>query len=87
MEWVGLKDAIHMSSSSGKLLLHLIACFAEFEADLIRARVNASLDNARRKGVKLGRPSKLDLNRVLELRKQGQWSEQCCQKSPRVNLV
>jgi DNA invertase Pin-like site-specific DNA recombinase len=71
VELVSLKDSIDMSSSSGRLLLHLISCFAEFEADLIRSRVNAGLDNARKNGVRLGRPPKLDHAKVLDLRRQG----------------
>ncbi len=71
VELVSLKDSLDMSSSSGKLLLHLIACFAEFEADLIKSRVTAGLDNARRKGVTLGRPRRLDPAKVLALRQKG----------------
>lgn len=71
IELISLKDSLDMSSSAGKLLLHLIGCFAEFEADLIKARVNAGLENARKKGIRLGRPPQLDHAKVLELRKQG----------------
>jgi DNA invertase Pin-like site-specific DNA recombinase len=37
-------------------VFHVIAAMAEFERELIRERVNAGLAEARRKGIKLGRP-------------------------------
>src|SRR5690606_15340854 len=48
VEFVSLKDSLDLSSASGRLLTHLLGAFAEFEADLIRSRVNAGLANARR---------------------------------------
>ena len=53
--FVSLKDAIDMTSSTGKLLFSLVGAFAEFERDIIRTRVMSGLDNARAKGVRLGR--------------------------------
>src|SRR5579864_2155409 len=41
-----------------RLLMHLMAAFAEFERDLIRERVKAGVLNARAKGKQLGRPGK-----------------------------
>lgn len=40
---------------AGKALFHIIASMAEFERELIRERVKAGLDNAKRKGKRLGR--------------------------------
>ena len=41
--------------------MQIIGAFGEFEASIIRERVRAGVENARRKGVKLGRPTlKLD---------------------------
>ena len=45
------------STPSGKLLFSLIGAMAEFEREIIRERVKAGLENARRKGKTLGRPS------------------------------
>jgi len=36
-------------------MFHIIGAMAEFERELIRERVKAGLDNARRKGKRLGR--------------------------------
>jgi DNA invertase Pin-like site-specific DNA recombinase len=43
----------------GRLLMTVLAAVAEFERDLIRERVLEGLDNARRKGSRLGRPGVL----------------------------
>ena len=71
IEFVSLKDNLDLSSASGRLLTHLLGAFAEFEADLIRSRVNAGLANARRKGRRLGRPPTLDHAKIKSLRESG----------------
>jgi DNA invertase Pin-like site-specific DNA recombinase len=43
----------------GRLLITVLAAVAEFERDLIRDRVLEGLENARRKGTRLGRPGAL----------------------------
>lgn len=69
--FLSLKDQIDLGTSSGRLMVHLIGAFAEFEASLIRERVRAGLNNARAKGRKLGRPRKVDAERVTQLRNRG----------------
>lgn len=72
VELCSLKDAVDMSTSSGRLLMHLIGAFAEFEASLIRQRVQSGLENAKRKGVKLGRPClQADAGKARMLRESG----------------
>lgn len=56
VEFISLTEAINLESSAGRLMVHMISAFAEFEADLIRSRVKSGLDAARARGVKLGRP-------------------------------
>ena len=46
-----------LDSPEGKMLVSILASFAEFEADLISARTKAGLEAARRKGKKLGGPN------------------------------
>jgi DNA invertase Pin-like site-specific DNA recombinase len=54
VEFVSLKDSgIDMTTPSGKLLLHILAAFAEFEASIIRMRVKAGLEAAEAKGKRL----------------------------------
>lgn len=69
--FISIKDQIDQTTSTGRLLTHLLGAFAEFEANLIRERVRAGLANAKRKGVKLGRPKTIDIDRVIELRRAG----------------
>ena len=72
VEFVSLKDSgIDMTTPSGKLMLHMLAAFAEFEASLIKMRVKAGLELARKRGKKLGRPKKRDDQKIRSLRNQG----------------
>lgn len=71
IEFISLKDQIDLSTSAGKLMLHIIGAFAQFEADLIRERVRAGIENAKRKGTKLGRPRLSDPVLMSKLRKEG----------------
>jgi DNA invertase Pin-like site-specific DNA recombinase len=57
---VVLDQGIDTTTSSGRLLFHVLSSIAEFERDLIRERVTAGLAAARRKGSKIGRPRALD---------------------------
>ncbi|MGK5088968.1 recombinase family protein [Bdellovibrionota bacterium FG-2] len=69
--FVSLKDQMDLTTSAGRLMLHLIGAFAEFEASLIKERVRAGIQNAKAKGTKLGRPTQINLTKALELRAQG----------------
>lgn len=71
ISFVSLSDQIDFSTSSGRLMLHLLASFAEFEASLIRERVRAGIANAKRKGTKLGRPVATDPKLIINLRSDG----------------
>lgn len=71
IQFVSQKDQIDMTTSSGRLLTHLLAAFGEFEASLIKERVVAGIANARRKGIKLGRPKRRNDEEILRLRKEG----------------
>ena len=71
VEFVSVKDSIDMSTATGRLLFHVLASFAEFEAATIRERVMSGLANARSKGVKLGRPFKNGHSVVGKLKNEG----------------
>jgi DNA invertase Pin-like site-specific DNA recombinase len=71
VEFVSFKDQIDLTTSSGRLMTHILAAFAEFEASLIRERVKAGIENARRKGKRLGRPKTCDHEAIRKHRKQG----------------
>lgn len=69
--FLSLKDNVDMASSTGRLLVHLLGAFAQFEKDLIAERVRAGLRNAKAKGKRLGRPKKRDDAKILALREKG----------------
>ena len=72
VEMVSLRDNIDLTTSTGRLLMQIIGAFGEFEAALVRERVRAGVENARKKGVKLGRPAlQLDSEKVRDLRSKG----------------
>jgi DNA invertase Pin-like site-specific DNA recombinase len=55
IELRSLKENIDTSTSTGKLMFHIIGAMAEFERDVIRERTFAGLEAARARGRKGGR--------------------------------
>ncbi len=55
-----LREQFDTSTALGRLLLNLLAALAEFELDMIRERVKAGMDRARRQGRQIGRPKVTD---------------------------
>jgi DNA invertase Pin-like site-specific DNA recombinase len=53
--FISYQDNLDLTTPQGRLMFHIIGAMAEFERELIRERVRAGLDNARRKGIRLGR--------------------------------
>ena len=60
MSFRSLREQFDTSAALGRLLLNLLASLAEFELELIRERVIAGMDRARKQGVKIGRPRVMD---------------------------
>ncbi|MGE4131888.1 MAG: recombinase family protein [Bdellovibrionales bacterium] len=79
--FVSLKDQIDLSTPSGRLMVHMLGAFAEFEASLIRERVVAGLREAQRKGVQLGRPIRLDHSQIIRHRAEGLSMAQIARKA------
>ena len=50
------QQAIDTTTPSGRALFQMLGVFAEFERAMIRERVQAGIDRARRAGKRLGRP-------------------------------
>ncbi len=61
-----LTDGIDTTTSSGKLVFHIMGALAEFERDLIRERTKAGMKAAKLRGTKLGRPRKLTKRQVAQ---------------------
>ena len=71
VQFVSLRDQIDMTSAAGRLLIHLLGAFAEFEAGLIHKHVIAGLAAAKKKGFKLGRPISVPTKAIVDLRGKG----------------
>ncbi len=56
VEFCSATEPMDTTTPQGKLLLHLVSAFGEFERNIIIERTRAGLDAARRRGVKIGRP-------------------------------
>lgn len=54
------QQALDTSTPAGKLAFSVFGALAEYERELIRERVRVGLERAKRRGVKLGRPSQLN---------------------------
>jgi DNA invertase Pin-like site-specific DNA recombinase len=55
-----LQQGIDTTTPSGRMIFSVFGAISEFERNLIRERVIAGLQTAKSKGVKLGRPSKMN---------------------------
>ena len=53
--FVSYSENLDLSTPAGKMMFHIIGAMCEFERELIRERVKAGIQNARRKGRRLGR--------------------------------
>ncbi len=66
--FISLGESIDGTTASGRLHLHLLGAFAEFERNRIRERVLIGLQRARAQGRRLGRPkSVLPLNKLASV--------------------
>ena len=55
-----LREQFDTSTALGRLLLNLLAALAEFELEMMRERVKAGMERARRQGKQIGRPKVTD---------------------------
>jgi DNA invertase Pin-like site-specific DNA recombinase len=61
-------DGIDTTSSSGKLVFHIMGALAEFERDLIRERTKAGMKAAKKRGKQVGRPKALSPAQAQHMR-------------------
>ncbi len=73
IDFISYDNKIDTSTPTGKLVFQVIGAVAEFERDIISERVKAGLNNAKRKGKRLGRPpvAPYVLQKAKTLRKEG----------------
>ena len=67
------QQGLDTTTPTGKAMFQMLGVFSEFERSMIRERVNAGLQRARRQGKTLGRPrvSARIEQRIKELRSTG----------------
>lgn len=70
--FVSVTEPFDTSTPTGKLMLHLVAAFAQFERDVLIARTIDGMQAARRRGARIGRPPVVvDVGEARRLRAQG----------------
>jgi len=63
------QSGLDTSTPNGKMMFQMIGVFSEFERELISERVKLGLERVKSKGKKLGRPQKVDLKMIDEMKK------------------
>jgi DNA invertase Pin-like site-specific DNA recombinase len=73
VDFVSVTEGLDFSTPTGRAMGQMLGIFAEFEREVLRDRVRAGLEHAKRKGKKLGRPTtaREKSQKVLELASQG----------------
>jgi len=72
VSFISYRETLDLTSSTGKLMFHIIAAMSEFEKSLIKERVIAGIANARSKGIRIGRKpiDPISIEKMFELRAQ-----------------
>lgn len=72
VDFVSLNDGVDTTTPAGRFSFHIFAAVAELEREILKERVKAGMDAARRRGEKIGRPRvRVDVARALSLRAGG----------------
>jgi DNA invertase Pin-like site-specific DNA recombinase len=73
VDFISLNESIDTSSPMGRMVFTVIAAVAELERSIIRERVLAGVDRARRQGKRFGRPSVIvDRQKIASMKASGQ---------------
>ena len=62
-----LTEAVDTTTAAGRMMMQMLGSFAEFERSMVRERTRAGLASARDRGVKVGRPAKLNPHQQQEI--------------------
>jgi len=72
IDFISYSENIDTSTPLGKAVFTIVAAIGELERNMIRERVMAGLNNARKKGMKLGRPTNpYDPSEIVRLKAAG----------------
>lgn len=66
-----LQEGLDTTRPEGRLMLHMLGSFAEFERDLIRERQRDGIEKAKANGIYKGRPPKIDREAIRQLKAEG----------------
>ena len=69
VKFKSLTEAIDTDTPAGRAMWQMIGIMAEFEYSLISERTRAGVKDAKRRGVKFGRPPKLTWQQINQARK------------------
>lgn len=79
VEFISIMENVDTLTPTGKLFFGIIASFAEFERSMIIQRINSGLDNAKKKGHKLGRKfeklNPLDIHTIITMHNEGETTD------------
>jgi DNA invertase Pin-like site-specific DNA recombinase len=70
VEFISLSEAIDSGTASGMMIFTVLGAVASFERSILVERVKSGLEQAKRRGVRLGRPAikNLDAEEVSKIR-------------------
>ena len=72
VHFISLNESIDTSTPMGKMVFTVLSAVAELEKNIIRERVIAGLDRARKQKKQLGRPRRVfDRQKAIELHREG----------------
>ncbi len=72
IDFVSYSENIDTTTPTGRLMFQIFSAFAEFERNIIRERIMAGLEKAKKKGKKLGRrKKKLNVELIVKLKQAG----------------
>jgi len=73
IDFISYDNGLDTTTPTGRLMFNVVGAVAEFEREIIKERVRAGLENAKRKGKRLGRPpaSSALVKEAKRLRSQG----------------
>jgi DNA invertase Pin-like site-specific DNA recombinase len=75
-----IQQALDTTTSEGRLLLHIMGAFAEFETSIRKERQAEGIAKAKSKGIYKGRPKSIDPAKIAALREEGLGASEIARK-------
>ncbi len=71
IKFIAVRDNVDWTTPSGRFFVQVLGSFAELERSILRERTILGLENAKRKGKRLGRPSTVNGDEIRRLKAKG----------------